>query len=105
MIILTVWKTIFKNFVFKYYYLVFVLLNYSMFVIVSDDKVVNVRYSLCSIIPSLVNIFKVSTEKSLVDKLFSTINKLILDEDRTVQEQRQLLERCNSSIGQILQVI
>jgi len=60
---------------------------------------------LCNIIPSLVNIFKVSTEKSLVDKLVSTINKLILDEDRTVQEQRTLLEHCNSSIAQILQVI
>lgn len=55
--------------------------------------------------PSLVNIFKISTEKPLVDKLISTINKLVFDKDRTVQEQRTFLEYCNSSINQILQVI
>lgn len=55
--------------------------------------------------PSLVNIFKISTEKPLVDKLISTINKLVFDKDRTVQEQHTLLEYCNSSINQILQVI
>lgn len=54
---------------------------------------------------SIVNIFKISTEKSLVDKLIDTINKLLYDKDRTVQEQRPLLEYCNSTIGLILQVI
>lgn len=68
----------------------------------ADDKVANVRYSLCNIIPSIVNIFKIWTEKPLVDKLIDTINKLLIDGDRTVQEQRPLLEYCNSSIGHIL---
>lgn len=54
---------------------------------------------------SLVNIFKISTEKHLVDKLSNTINKLLLDEDQTVQEQRSLLEHCHTSINHIIQVI
>jgi len=53
---------------------------------------------------SIVNIFKISSEKPLVDKLIDTINKLLHDEDRTVQEQRPLLEYCNTTIGFILQV-
>lgn len=69
----------------------------------ADDKVANIRYSLCNIMSSIVNIFKISTEKSLVDKLIDTINKLLYDKDRTVQEQRPLLEYCNSTIGLILQ--
>lgn len=70
-----------------------------------DDKVANVRYSLCHIMSNLVEIFKVSTEKHLIIKLNSTINKLLLDEDRTVQEHYQLLENCNSSINNIIRVI
>lgn len=54
---------------------------------------------------SIVNIFKISTEKPLVDKLIDTINKLLNDKDRTVQEQRPLLEYCHTTIGLILQVI
>jgi len=72
---------------------------------ISDDKVANIRYSLCNIMSSIVNIFKISTEKPLVDKLIDTINKLLYDKDRTVQEQRPLLEYCNTTIGLILQVI
>lgn len=53
---------------------------------------------------SLVNIFKLSTEKPLVDKLIGTINKLLFDEDHTVQEQRSILEYCNSSINLMIQV-
>jgi len=53
---------------------------------------------------SLVNIFKISTEKPLVDKLIGTINKLLCDEDRTVQEQRSVLEYCNTSINHTIQV-
>lgn len=55
--------------------------------------------------PSLVNIFKTSTEKLLVDQYIGTIHKLLLDEDRTVQEQRSILEHCNTSISLLLQVI
>jgi len=54
---------------------------------------------------NLVNIFKISTEKPLVDKLIETINKLLCDEDRTVQEQRPLLEYCNTTVDLILRVI
>lgn len=69
-----------------------------------DDKVANVRSSLCNIMSNLVEIFKVSTEKPLITKLNSTINKLLLDEDRIVQEHYQLLENCNISINVIIQV-
>lgn len=55
--------------------------------------------------PSLVNIFMISTEKPLVDQLISTIKKLLLDEDRTVKEQYPLLEHCNASISLFIQVI
>lgn len=72
---------------------------------ISDDKVANVRYSLCNIMSSIVNTFKISTEKPLIDKLIDTINKLLFDKDRTVQEQRPVLEYCNTTIGLILQVI
>lgn len=72
---------------------------------ISDDKVANVRYSLCNVMSSVVNIFKTSTEKPLVDKLIDTINKLSFDEDRTVQEQRPILEYCSATIGLILRVI
>lgn len=54
---------------------------------------------------SLVKIFKNSSEKPLVDKLIVTINKLLLDKDRTVQEQRPALEYCYSSISHLLLVI
>jgi hypothetical protein len=54
--------------------------------------------------PNLVNIFKISTEKSLVDKLICTINILLVDEDRSVLEQRPILEYCNASINHIIQV-
>lgn len=64
-----------------------------------DDKVANIRYSLCNIMPSLINIFTNMVEKPLVDKLIGTINKLLLDEDRTVQELRPLLEHCITSIS------
>jgi len=53
---------------------------------------------------SLVNIFKISIEKPLVDKLIGTINKLLFDEDRTIQEQRSVLEYCNSSINLTIRV-
>lgn len=72
---------------------------------ISDDKVANIRYSLCNIMSNIVNIFKISTEKPLVDKLIDTINKLLCDEDRTVQEQRPLLEYCNTTVDLILRVI
>lgn len=49
--------------------------------------------------------FKNSTEKHLLDKLTVAINKLLFDEDRTVQEQRLLLEHCNVSINLIMRVI
>lgn len=80
---------------------------YYIFIIVifSDDKVANVRYSLCNIMPSLVTIFKTSTEKLLVNKLINAINKFLFDEDRIVQEQRPLLEYCNASLSLIIQVI
>lgn len=55
--------------------------------------------------PSIVNIFKTSTEKLLVDQFICTINKLLFDGDRTVQEQRQLLEHCNTSISFLIEVI
>lgn len=54
--------------------------------------------------PSLVDIFKTSTEKLLVDKLIGTIHKLLCDGDRTVQEQHSLLEHCNHSISLLIQV-
>lgn len=82
----------------------FLIITYIL-LFVSDDKVANVRYSLCNIMPSIVNIFKMWTEKPLVDKLIDTINKLLIDGDRTVQEQRPLLEYCNTTIGHILRVI
>lgn len=44
-------------------------------------------------------------EKHLLDKLTVTINKLLFDEDRTIQEQRLLLEHCNVSINLIMRVI
>lgn len=54
--------------------------------------------------PSLVNIFKISTEKSLVDKLICSINILLIDGDRSVMEQRPLLEHCSASINHIMRV-
>lgn len=70
-----------------------------------DDKVANIRYSLCRIMPYLINIFKISMEIPLITKLNSAINKLLFDKDRTVQEHHQLLEHCNASISTIIQVI
>ncbi|VVC44329.1 Hypothetical protein CINCED_3A017029 [Cinara cedri] len=69
----------------------------------ADDKIANVRYSLCNIMSKLVNLFEISAEKNLVDKLIDTINKLLFDEDRTVQEQRLLLENCKTSIHILIQ--
>ncbi|XP_025425669.1 serine/threonine-protein phosphatase 4 regulatory subunit 4-like isoform X2 [Sipha flava] len=76
---------------------------FSALLMLADDKVANIRYSLCNIMPNLVNIFKISTEKSLVDKLICTINILLVDEDRSVLEQRPILEYCNASINHIIQ--
>ncbi|XP_025200082.1 serine/threonine-protein phosphatase 4 regulatory subunit 4-like [Melanaphis sacchari] len=69
----------------------------------ADDKVANIRYSLCNMMSSIVNILNVSNEKLLVDKLIDAINKLLIDGDRTVQEQRPLLEYCNTTISHIIQ--